>query len=60
MRHVEVILRHVERRTVHYGHLFDREDKLACGKQRTANYVVCAESSVDKLFPKCKDCFGLR
>ena len=61
-RHADtsVILRHVERRTVHFGHLFDREDKLACGKPRNVNYVVCAETSVDRLFPKCKDCFGLR
>jgi len=57
---VNRVYRHVDRGTVHLGHTLDPLDKLGCERSLTANYVVESETRFDKLFPKCKDCFGLK
>ena len=60
MADVDLIYRHVDRRTVHFGHRLDPLDKLAYGKSMTANYVAESKTGLDKLYPKCKKCFGLK
>ena len=57
---LNVIYRHVDRKTVHFGNSLDPLDKLACSRPLTAKYVVEAEDRFERLFPKCKTCFGLK
>jgi hypothetical protein len=51
---VAVLYRHVERKTVHFGHASD-EARLACGRLLSDKYTRLAMEAM--LWPKCRDCF---
>ena len=51
-----VVLRHNRTRMVHLGHI-QSHSKLACGRILTESYDLF-HGDVDKVFPKCRNCFG--
>ena len=51
-----IILRHTEYRTIHWGHLVCPETKLGCGKKRGIKHEEIREIP-EKHWPFCGGCF---